>query len=62
MIGYERGVLINLGVVVVDIGIFIGRLLKDKYIVRDDIIRDIFWWVDKGKGKNDNKFFFSEIW
>lgn len=54
--------LINLGVVVVDIGIFIGCLLKDKYIVCDDIICDIFWWVDKGKGKNDNKFFFLEIW
>lgn len=36
--GYECGIFINIGVIVVDIGIFIGCLLKDKYIVCDVII------------------------
>lgn len=60
--GYECGVLIILGVIVVDMGIFIGCFLKDKYFVCDDIICDIVWWFDKGKGKNDNKLFLQEIW
>lgn len=52
--GYECGVVIELGVVVVDIGIFIGCLLKDKFIVKDDIICDMLWWM-LDKVKNDNK-------
>lgn len=51
---YEKGCLMNLGVVVVDIGIFIGCLLKDKYIVYDEIIKDYIWWIID-EVKNDNK-------
>lgn len=60
--GYERGIATTSGAVAVDTGIFTGRSPKDKYIVRDDITRDTFWWSDKGKGKNDNKPLSPEIW
>src|SRR5690606_6342561 len=58
--GYEKGVVTNLGAVAVDTGIFTGRSPKDKYIVRDDVTRDTFWWADQGK--NDNKPITPEIW
>lgn len=38
--GFERGVITKLGAVSVDTGIFTGRSPKDKYIVRDDTIRN----------------------
>ncbi len=58
--GYEKGVVTDTGAVAVDTGIFTGRSPKDKYIVRDDVTRDNFWWSDQGK--NDNKPITPEIW
>lgn len=60
--GFERGTLTTLGAVAVDTGIFTGRSPKDKYIVRDDVTRNTFWWSDQGKGKNDNKPMTPEVW
>ena len=58
--GFEKGVLTELGAVSVDTGIFTGRSPKDKYIVRDNVTRDTFWWADQGK--NDNKPLSPESW
>ncbi len=60
LVGYEKGVVTNTGAVAVDTGIFTGRSPKDKYIVRDDVTRDTFWWSDQGK--NDNKPITPELW
>ncbi|MDX1706139.1 phosphoenolpyruvate carboxykinase (ATP) [Pseudidiomarina sp.] len=60
LVGYEKGVVTNLGAVAVDTGIFTGRSPKDKYIVRDDTTRDTLWWADQGK--NDNKPISQEVW
>ncbi len=60
--GYERGTLTTLGAVAVDTGVFTGRSPKDKYIVRDDVTRNTFWWSDQGKGKNDNKPMSLDVW
>ncbi|WP_333606949.1 phosphoenolpyruvate carboxykinase (ATP), partial [Arsukibacterium sp.] len=40
LVGYEKGIVTELGAVSVDTGIFTGRSPKDKYIVRDDSTRD----------------------
>jgi len=58
--GFEKGTLTTSGTVAVDTGIFTGRSPKDKYIVKDDVTRDTFWWADQGK--NDNKAITPEIW
>ena len=58
--GFEKGVLTDRGAVSVDTGKFTGRSPNDKYIVRDEITRDTFWWSDQGK--NDNKPFEPENW
>ena len=58
--GYERGVVTENGSVAVDTGIFTGRSPHDKYIVRDDITRDTFWWSDQGE--NDNHPLSLENW
>ncbi len=58
--GYEKGRLTASGAVSVDTGIFTGRSPKDKYIVRDDVTRDTFWWADQGG--NDNKPLSQENW
>ncbi len=58
--GYERGILTVSGAVSVDTGIFTGRSPEDKYIVRDDMTRENFWWADHGK--NDNKPLSVENW
>ena len=60
LVGYEQGKVTTLGAVAVDTGIFTGRSPKDKYIVRDDITKDTFWWSDQGK--NDNKAITPEVW
>lgn len=51
--GFERGTLVSSGAVAVDTGAFTGRSPADKYIVRDDVTRDTFWWAEQGG--NDNK-------
>ena len=58
--GYERGVLTDSGAMAVRTGPFTGRSPKDKYIVRDDITRDNFWWSDQGR--NDNKPLSQDHW
>ncbi len=47
-IGYEQGVVSNLGAVAVDTGKFTGRSAKDKYIVKDDVTENTVWWEDQG--------------
>ena len=58
--GYDRGVVTENGAVAVDTGVFTGRSPNDKYIVRDDITRDTFWWSDQGE--NDNHPLSLENW
>ena len=58
--GYERGKLTESGAISVDTGIFTGRSPNDKYIVRDNVTRDSFWWADQGN--NDNKPLSQENW
>ncbi len=58
--GYEKGRLTQSGAIAVDTGVFTGRSPDDKYIVRDDITRETFWWADQGQ--NDNKPLSAENW
>ncbi|MDA7990394.1 MAG: phosphoenolpyruvate carboxykinase (ATP) [Gammaproteobacteria bacterium] len=58
--GFERGTVTTSGAVAVDTGAFTGRSPADKYIVRDDITRDTFWWAQQGN--NDNKPLNQEHW
>lgn len=58
--GYERGTITQNGTVAVNTGIFTGRSPKDKYIVKDEITEDTFWWSHQGK--NDNKPLSQENW
>ncbi len=58
--GHERGVLTKNGAVAVDTGVFTGRSPNDKYIVRDAVTRDTFWWSDQGE--NDNHPLSLENW
>jgi phosphoenolpyruvate carboxykinase (ATP) len=59
--GFERGQLTELGAVNVMTGIFTGRSPKDKYIVKDDISKDTFWWTSD-KAVNDNKPISQVTW
>lgn len=56
----EKGVLTDSGAIAVDTGAFTGRSPKDKYIVEDDLTRDVLWWSTQGD--NDNKAISEEIW
>ncbi len=58
--GYERGELTKSGAISVNTGVFTGRSPRDKYIVRDQVTRDTFWWADQGE--NDNKPLSQENW
>lgn len=60
LVAYEKGVVTDTGAVAVDTGVFTGRSPKDKYIVRDAVTRDNFWWSDQGK--NDNNPITVELW
>ena len=57
---YEKGTLTDTNAVSVYTGKFTGRSPNDKYIVRDDLTRDTFWWSDQGQ--NDNKPLSQENW
>ena len=59
--GYERGQLTELGAVNVMTGVFTGRSPKDKYIVKDDVSKDTFWWTSQ-KAVNDNKPISQATW
>ncbi len=61
LVGYEKGVVTNLGAVKVDTGVFTGRSPKDKYIVCDDTTKDTVWWTSE-KAKNDNKPISPAVW
>ncbi|HDM8224097.1 TPA: phosphoenolpyruvate carboxykinase (ATP) [Vibrio campbellii] len=61
LIGYERGVVTELGAVAVDTGIFTGRSPKDKYIVKDATTEEHMWWTSDAV-KNDNKPINKEVW
>ena len=59
--GFERGTLTELGAVNVMTGKFTGRSPKDKYIVKDAVTEDTFWW-NSAKAPNDNKPTTQEVW
>ena len=56
----EKGTLTQFGAVAVDTGAFTGRSPKDKYVVEDDLTRDVLWWADQGA--NDNKPISESVW
>ena len=59
--GFEKGKLTELGAVNVMTGIFTGRSPKDKYIVKDAVSKDTFWWTSE-KAVNDNKPITQSTW
>jgi len=61
LVGFERGVLTELGAVNVMTGKFTGRSPKDKYIVKDAVTEDTLWWNSE-KAPNDNKPTTQEVW
>ena len=61
LMGYEKGVLTNLGAVNVMTGIYTGRSHKDKYLVKDEITENTVWWTSD-EYKNDNKPITTEVW
>ena len=56
----ERGVVTDSGAVAVDTGAFTGRSPKDKYIVEDELTKDVLWWDTQGE--NDNKAISEAVW
>lgn len=61
LVGFEKGVVTELGAVNVMTGVFTGRSPKDKYLVLDDLTRNTIWWTSE-KVKNDNKPISPETW
>ncbi len=61
LVGYEKGFLTELGAVNVMTGKFTGRSPKDKFIVKDDVTKDTFWWNSE-KAPNDNKPTTKKVW
>lgn len=59
--GFEKGNLTELGAVNVMTGDFTGRSPKDKYIVKDEVSQDTFWWTSE-KAVNDNKPISQTTW
>ncbi|MCF0254397.1 MAG: phosphoenolpyruvate carboxykinase (ATP) [Duodenibacillus sp.] len=59
--GFEKGVLTDTGAVNVMTGVYTGRSPKDKFIVKDDVTRDTFWWTSEAY-PNDNKPLAPEAW
>jgi phosphoenolpyruvate carboxykinase (ATP) len=45
--GYEKGALTDTGAVAVKTGVFTGRSPKDRYIVKDDVTKNIIYWDEK---------------
>ena len=54
LVGYEKGVVTELGAINVMTGIYTGRSPKDKFFVVDDVSKDTVWWTSE-EYKNDNK-------
>ena len=61
LMGYEKGVLTELGAVNVMTGEYTGRSPKDKYLVKDEITENTVWWTSD-EYKNDNKPITPEVW
>ena len=61
LVGFERGLLSELGAVNVMTGVFTGRSPKDKYIVKDSITESTIWW-NSDKAANDNKPIPQSTW
>jgi phosphoenolpyruvate carboxykinase (ATP) len=61
LVGFEKGFLTELGAVNVMTGKFTGRSPKDKFIVKDTITKNTFWWNSE-KAPNDNKPLTQEVW
>lgn len=47
LVGYEKGVVTELGAINVMTGIYTGRSPKDKFFVVDDVSKDTVWWTSE---------------
>ena len=47
LVGYEKGVVTELGAMNVMTGIYTGRSPKDKFFVVDDVSKDTVWWTSE---------------
>ena len=61
LLGYEKGILTDLGAVNVMTGEYTGRSPKDKYLVKDEITENTVCWTSD-EYKNDNKPITTEVW
>ena len=61
LVGYEKGVVTELGAINVMTGIYTGRSPKDKFIVMDENSKDTVWWTTD-EYKNDNHPASQEAW
>lgn len=61
LVGYEKGVVTELGAINVMTGIYTGRSPKDKFFVVDDVSKDTVWWTNE-EYKNDNKPLSEASW
>lgn len=61
LVGYEKGVVTELGAMNVMTGIYTGRSPKDKFFVVDDVSKDTVWWTSE-EYKNDNKPLSEASW
>lgn len=59
--GYEKGQVTELGAVNVMTGVYTGRTPKDRYVVKDAVTKDTFWWSTE-QAPNDNKPTTPEVW
>ena len=58
--GFEKGTVTEMGAVNVMTGIYTGRSPKDKFIVKNDAAKEVWWTSDEFK--NDNKPVTEETW
>ena len=61
LVGYEKGVVTELGAMNVMTGMYTGRSPKDKFFVVDDVSKDTVWWTSE-EYKNDNKPLSEASW
>ena len=61
LVGFEKGVLTELGAMNVMTGEYTGRSPKDKFFVYDDVSRDTVWWTSE-QYENDNKPISEKTW
>ena len=61
LVGYEKGVVTELGAINVMTGIYTGRSPKDKFFVVDVVSKDTVWWTSE-EYKNDNKPLSEASW